>query len=149
MLKETRKWLWGTRTGCPHCGGVLPVLRSLESPQTIGGFVCPGCGSTLMRRVPMEPREALYSLCLCGGLALAVAAHAHVLGGMVAGLATVLLLRSQFTCRLVVGDRIEEFPDEDDAGMNGGAHSGPRREPLGAARRVRPPGVVAAYRRRH
>ena len=95
----------------------------------------------------MEPREVVYGLCLCGGLALA--GHVHILGVMtLVSLATVLLLRCQFTCRLMVGDRVEEFADECDADEGDAPETGLRGEPLRAVRRTGPDGMMEAQRRR-
>jgi hypothetical protein len=144
MLKEVGKWLWGTPAVCPRCRGSLPLLRSPESPQTLHGFVCPGCGSELVRRSAIEWREVVCMLWLCGSLAVAVESGAYVLGLAMASLATVLLLRSQFTSRLVVrkingGSRDIKGDGTRAAGFN--------TKPVYPVRRV-PTRVVGAERRR-
>jgi hypothetical protein len=147
MLKEAGKWLWGTPAVCPHCGGGLPLLRSPESPQTLHGFVCPGCGSELVRRAAMEWREAVCMLWLCGSLAFAAESGAYVLGLAMASLATLLLLRSQITSRLVVRKIGSRTTEKRDIKGDGTRAAGFNAKTVYSVRPV-PTRVVGAERRR-
>jgi hypothetical protein len=148
MLKELGKWLWGARTVCPHCGGGLPLLRSPDSPRTLHGIVCPQCDSALVPRVQMEPREAIFSLLLCGSAVLAwqgrMVLPELVLGLALASLALVLLLRSQFTGRLVVADAALERRDELDAAADHWSAE-LRRKPLHAVSRIQAVRIAGAH----
>jgi hypothetical protein len=148
MLKELGKWLWGARTVCPHCGGGLPLLRSPDSPRTLRGIVCPECDSVLVPRAQMEPREALFGALLCGSAALAWQGRMHplelALGLALASLALVLLLRSQFTGRLVVADAALEPRHELDIGDDHWTAE-LRHKPLHAVGRIHAVRVVSAH----